>query len=125
MNDSKSILLKILDTIGYADDKEAFANKFLENVHLQSLLNLIQSLPADKQNEAKQKLTENSNNPEEIASVLKEYFSQSEMQQSLQKSAQDAVNNYIQSINNSLSNEQRQNLIKVVEEVHQNTPQPV
>jgi spermidine/putrescine-binding protein len=125
MNDAKSFMLKILDTIGYADDRENFSDEFIKNTNLQSLSNLIQTLPSDKQDEVKQKLTENSNNPEVVTSILTKYFSQPEIQQSLQKAAQDMMSDYLQSINNSLSIEQKDNLTKVFAELHQNVPRPI
>ncbi len=113
-----------MDAIGYTDDKEKFADEFIKNIQLQSLSNLVQSLPVDKQDEVKQRLDNNSSNPEAFASILNGNFSQSEIQQSLQKSAQDMVSDYLQSINDSLSVEQRNNLAKVSEEFHQNTSRP-
>jgi hypothetical protein len=123
MDDAKSIILKILDTIDYSDDKERFADEFLQSVQLHALSNLIQSLPADRQNEIKEELTKNSNSPDVVAGVLKKYFSESEIQQSVQKEAQDAVSDYIKTINNSLSAEQRNNIIKLAGEIRQNIPQ--
>jgi len=74
MDDAKSIILKILDTIDYSDDKERFADEFLQSVQLHALSNLIQSLPADRQNEIKEELTKNSNSPDVVAGVLKKIF---------------------------------------------------
>ncbi len=124
MDNTKSILLKILDAIGYTDDKEKFAIEFIETIKLQSLSNLIKLLPVDKQLEAQQKLTENSNNPEIFANILNNYFNQSEMEQSLHKTAKDMFSDYLQSINDSLSVEQKQNLAKALKALPQNAPQP-
>src|SRR5476649_1245134 len=110
MNDTKAILLKILEIIGYTDDKEAFATEFTNNIQMQSILDLIETLPADQQAGVKQKLTDSANNPEAIASILKEHFTQEQLQQSLQKSAKQAFTEYIQAISTSLSTEQKQNL---------------
>ncbi len=70
MNNSKYTLLAILEAIKYEGDKEAFAAEFLRNVHLQSLLDLVATLPSDKQAEIKNQLSANSNDPEKLSKAL-------------------------------------------------------
>jgi cysteinyl-tRNA synthetase len=122
MSNAKYILLKILEAIDYSDNREAFADEFLKNVRLQSLLNLVQSLSARKQTEIKQQLSENKDNPEKISSLLKEHFSQQELHQALENAAKDAVTQYIQTITPTLSMTQKEKLLHIMDEVRQATP---
>jgi hypothetical protein len=91
MNTARDILLKILTATDYSDNREARTDEFLRNIHLQSLVNLVQFLPSEKQREIKQQLSENTNSPEKLASLLKDYFSQRELHQVLENAAKDAV----------------------------------
>jgi hypothetical protein len=84
MNTARDILLKILIAIDYSDNREARTDEFLRNIHLQSLVNLVQSLPSEKQTEIKQQLSENTDSPKKLASLLKDYFSQRELHQVLE-----------------------------------------
>ena len=43
-SDYKNILLKLLESIDYANDKEAFANQFIGFVQVQALNDLINTL---------------------------------------------------------------------------------
>lgn len=110
MDSAKKILLKILETIDYSDDREKFADEFIKNVHLQSLLDLISTLPTDKQEEIKTKLSANANDSNKITSLVSTYFSQQQMQDALETSAKKAVTKYIETIDHTLSTIQRQQL---------------
>lgn len=117
MNNHRDILLKILETIGYQDDKEAFVSEFEKNIQLQTIADLIKSLPFDRQDIIKQKLGDASNNPEKVSAVLKDRFPESQLQMALENTAQDSITKYIQSIQKTLSESQRNDLIKVLQEI--------
>lgn len=123
MNNLRDIVLKILETIDYQDDKEAFISEFIRNIQLQVIADLINSLPAHDQGLIKHKLGDVSNNPEKISVILKEQFSNSEFQLALKKTAQDSITKYIQSIYTILPEVQRDDLIKVLQEVGQSPTQ--
>jgi hypothetical protein len=76
MTPARDILLKILEAIDYTDNREAFVAEFLRLTYLQALTNLVKSLPFDKQTAINQELAKSADNPELIASTLKEQFSQ-------------------------------------------------
>jgi hypothetical protein len=119
MTTARDILLKILEAIDYRDSREAFVDEFLRNIRLQSVVNLIQSLPAEKQTAVNQQLSHHQNVPEKIASLLKDYFSQQELDQALETAAKQAVTEYIQAITPTLSLNQKEKLLRVMEEVGQ------
>lgn len=73
-------------------------------------LGLISTLPADKQEEIKTKLSTNANDADRVASVVNTYFSRSQMQSALENTAKNAITKYIETINHTLSTAQRQQL---------------
>lgn len=115
MNDYKTTILNILEAIDFSDDKKTFVAEFLRNIHLQSLLDLIEMLPNDKREKIKSQLSTNPDNQEIVSETLRTYFSEDQLRQSLQNSAKDAIPKYIQSINQTLSASQRDRLIQVLE----------
>jgi len=115
MDDYKNILNKILEVINYSEDKNVFVSEFIKNVQLQSLIDLLKTLPADKQEEIKNQLSANPDNQEKISEILKNFFSQDQMQESLKNASKEAISKYIQSISSTLSASQKTNLTRVLE----------
>lgn len=121
MNNHRDILLKILDTIEYQDDRELFVSEFEKNIQLQAIADLINSLPVESQETIKQKLSNPSNSPETVSTILKRQFSETQILMALENVARDSFTKYIQTINNTLSEVQRNNLIKVLKDLSQNS----
>ena len=121
MTDPKAILLRILDIIGYSEDKEKFATEFLQNVSMQSLLDLINSLPSDKQEEIKQKTSVLQNDPKAAQDLFNNYFTKQQIERALQNASKNAVTEYIKAIASTLSEEQKTNLTNYSQELNQNT----
>lgn len=121
MNNHRDILLKILETIGYQDDKEAFVSEFEKNIQLQTIADLIKSLPLDSQVVIRQKLGDTSNNQEKVSAILKDQFPEPQFQIALENAAQDSITKYIQSIQKTLSESQKNDLIKVLKDLGQSS----
>ena len=121
MNDAKAILLKILDAIGYSEDKDKFATEFLQNVSLQALLDLFNTLPVDKKDQIQQQITSAANNPQAIQEALKTYFTDLQLQEAIKNSAKNAVTEYIKTVEPTLSDSQRQNLTNYFGEITKNS----
>ncbi len=117
MNDPETILLKILDVIGYSGDKEKFSTEFLENVNMQSISDLINSLSSDKQQEIKQKISLLQNDPKAAGDIIKTYFAEQQLNEALQNSFMNAVTEYIDTIEPTLSDSQKQNLASYFSEL--------
>lgn len=113
----RNTLLKILDIIEFSDDKSTFVDEFLRNVQLQSLDNLIQSLPEDKQKEIRQNLSRNSDNPKKVAEILKMHFTEAQMQKALETVSKTAIETYFKTINETLSPAQKNNLASFFEQL--------
>lgn len=121
MNDAKVILLKILEIIGYSEDKDKFATEFLQNVSLQALLDLFNTLPVDQKDQIHQQITSAGNNPQAIQEALKTYFTDSQLQEAIKNSAKNAVTEYIKTIETTLSDSQTQNLTNYFGEITKHT----
>lgn len=117
MNDAKAILLKILDVIGYSEDKDKFATEFLQNVSLQSLLDLFNTLPQDKKDQLQQKITSAGNDAAKMQEELKIYFTEDQLGQAIENSAKNAVTEYMKTIEPTLSDSQKQNLANYFGEI--------
>lgn len=117
MYNYKALLLKILITIEYEEDKEKFIEEFIQSIQPQSIVDLLQSLPSDKQAEIMQQLSKNANNPEQFNTIIKKCFSEEELEKALEKASRETTTQYIQAIKPSLSPTQEENLVKVINEL--------
>lgn len=119
MTDPKQILLRILEIIGYSEDKDKFATEFLQNVSLQALLDLFNTLPQDKKDQIQQQMTSANNDASKIQQVLNQFFTQDQLAQAIENSSKNAVTEYIKTIEPTLSEEQKQNLAGFFQELTQ------
>jgi hypothetical protein len=115
MFNPQELLLKILTIIGYSDNKEEFVNQFIVNIHLQAFLDLILTLPIDRQEEIKLSLARSSQYPDRVTRILVSYFSQVQIQDAFEAASKDSIGKYIEAISDTLSNQQRQELSKIFE----------
>ena len=120
MTDPKQILLRILDIIGYAEDKDKFATEFIQNVSLQSLLDLFNNLPQDKKSQISQNIASAGNDPQKLGEALKNYFTKQQIEEAIQNSSKNAVTEYIKAIDPTLSDSQKQNLTGYFNEIVKN-----
>ncbi len=93
------ILLQVLDIIGYIDNKEDFTNKFFQLCKQQAIVDLVKSLPSDKQTAL-----------ESNSSLLKEYFSEEQMADALEKATRETFQSYLQEIIPTLNDKQKSEL---------------
>jgi len=106
MNDLKTFLSNFLDTINYPDNKEEFINKLLSAIYIDALDESLKSLPQDKQTEIQEKF-KTAITPEAVQAVVAESFDQKVFEQTLQKSSQKLFSEYLQTIDDVLSEEQK------------------
>ena len=114
MINPQDLLLKILTIIEYSDNKDKFVDEFILNIHLQTFLDLISTLPTDKQEELKLILARSSNHADKVTRTLSIYFSQAQIKGAFEVASRDSIEKYIEAINDTLSNDQRQELIKLL-----------
>ena len=109
MNEFKLFLNNFLDLINYPDDKQEFINKFLSAIYLETIEELIKTLPQDKQAVISQTL-ESAKTPEFLQQFVKTHFDQTIFNQTLQKTSQKLFSEYIETISDTLSEEQKDKL---------------
>ena len=124
MINARSILLRILDIIGYTEDKDKFATEFLQNVSLQALLDLFNTLPQDKKDQLQQKIAQVGQDAAKMREELKVYFTEPQLEQAIENSAKNAVTEYIKTIEPTLSDPQKTALTTYFSEIAP-TPAPV
>lgn len=121
MSDPKQILIRILEIIGYSEDKDKFATEFLQNVSLQSLLDLFNTLPQDKKDQLQKDVSLVGNDPQKLQGILKNYFTEEQINTALQNSSKNAITEYIKTIEPTLSDPQKQSLANYFSEITKNT----
>ncbi|MDD5147572.1 MAG: hypothetical protein PHV63_03460 [Candidatus Daviesbacteria bacterium] len=105
----KDIIIQILDLVGYGENKERFADELLSLCQQQALVDLVKSLPEEKQILLEKTLSQQPN-PQNIDQVLKENFSEEEILEALKKATQNTIQAYLQTISPHLSDLQKNNL---------------
>ncbi len=83
----------------------------------------MQTLPQDQQEQIKTDLSADPNNPEKIAAVVKAHFSNEQLQKALEEAAKHAVVNWMQAVEPTLSDSQKQKLVDLSDELQQYAPQ--
>lgn len=109
MNDLKTFTSNFLDTINYPDNKEEFTNKLITAIYLDAIDEFLKTLPLEKQTEIQDKL-KTATTSEVIQEVVNTSFDQTLFQQTLQKSSQTVFSDYLQTIEDTLSEEQKTKL---------------
>lgn len=109
MRNPKDVLLKILEIIEYTEDKDNFTDAFLKNIYLQSVSDLASNFTQDKELEVKSKLSQ-VDSPERLEEILRTHFTGEEINEALKTSSYNAIQEYIKTIDPTLSNEQKQSL---------------
>jgi len=105
----KDIIIQILDLVGYGENKEEFADELLSLCQQQALVDLIKSLPEEKQTLLEKTLSQQPN-PQNIDQVLKDNFTEEQILESLKKATENTIQTYLLTISPHLSDLQKNNL---------------
>ena len=107
----KDNLLETLTIIGYTDDRDKFAEEFLNLCQQQAFLNLIQKLPKDKREELEKELSQG-NSSQKLQEIIRKYFSIKKYTEALEEVTEKAFMGYIEKVLPILSASQKNNLQK-------------
>ena len=105
----RDIFLQVLNIIGYTNDKEEFTNKFFQLCEQQTVVSLIKSLPQDKQTSLQTELSKQTI-PDPSNTLLKKYFSEEQIVNTLQKATEETFSSYLQTVMPTLNDKQRTEL---------------
>ena len=106
MNDLKHFFADFLNIINYPDDKKEFTNKFLNTIYLETIGELIKTLPQDKQELISQTL-QSAKTPELLQQAVNNTFDQTLFNKTLQNTSQKVFNEYLQTIDTALTPDQK------------------
>lgn len=106
MNDLKASLQNFLETIEYPDNKEEFINKLISTMYLETLDELLNTLPQDKREALKQQFTSVST-PEAMQEIVNNNFDQKTFEEALKRNSRKIFTEYVDTISPTLSEEQR------------------
>lgn len=109
MNDLKTFLSSFLDIINYPDNKQEFINKLLSIIYLETVTELIKALPQDKRIKIEESF-KTAITPELVQEVVSASFDKDIFEQALQQTSQKVFAEYLQTINGTLSDEQKAKL---------------
>lgn len=116
MNNLRTFLEKVLEAIEYKNDKLKFITEFEKNIQSLYLLDLIDSLPDDKNQELTKQLTETENNQDNIKTLLNNFFTPDQIRKSIENTTTNTINEYIQTIAPTLTEPQLDHLESVFKE---------
>jgi hypothetical protein len=120
MNDPKTILLKILEIIGYQGNSDEFADQLMAAIDAQLVLDLFNRLPEDSQKQLQSSLSSDPQNLNPLGESIKSHFSSSDIQTALQDISQKTITDYLQAVIPTLSPVQQNQLSQYL--VAFNTP---
>lgn len=109
----RELFLQVLEIIGYSDDREEFTNKFFQLCEQQAIVNLVKSLPQDKQTD-----------PDPNNLLLKKYFTQEQVATNLQEATRETFNSYLQTVIPTLNNKQKTDLETYLKSLSEKYPPP-
>ncbi|OGK22037.1 hypothetical protein A3C23_03055 [Candidatus Roizmanbacteria bacterium RIFCSPHIGHO2_02_FULL_37_13b] len=104
-------MIQILNIIGYADDKQKFAQEFLTMCMAQTSAKVLANLPIEKQKEIQEKIKK-AKDQNKITSVLREYQNIDEYQRTLIDITKENFTEYIEKIMPTLTSEQKDKLLE-------------
>ena len=117
MNDAlKQAVLQILDAIDYLEDKKAFVEDFTRITNSQALVDLVQSLPVAKQDEADKEIA-GAESQEAFQTAVHKYFTDAQVEEAIDTASQRAVSEWLKAIDTTLTDAQRQKLLSLSEDL--------
>jgi hypothetical protein len=117
MNDAlKQAVVQILDAIEYKEDKKAFVDDFIRITNSQALVDLVQSLPTEKQAEADKEIAE-ADSQESFQKAVQKYFTDAQVEKAIDIASQRAVTEWLKAIDPTLTDQQREKLLALSEDL--------
>ena len=106
MNDIRSFFNTFLQTINYPDNKDEFIENMVKIIYLETINELIETLPQDKQPLIIQSL-ESANTPELLLKLVNSTFNQDVFNKTLTDKTTTVFTEYLQTIDNSITETQK------------------
>lgn len=112
MQDPAQTIDKILDIIGYSDDKEEFVEKFFNKCETAAVLKLVNELPEDKRKEVENKVKSGN-----FDNLLDKYVDKENYRRTLTEAAELALTDYLTELAPLLSQSQKNQIQSLLQTV--------
>lgn len=122
MLDYRELIRSILNIIDFAEDKEEFISDFMEQTQRNSLLVVLNSLPAGKKDSVKIFLEKNPTDFSPVREIVNAQFSEAELDYFYDSSFRQAVTDFLQPRLAALSKDQQDQLVTLFDASFPTTP---
>ncbi len=123
MNDPVEYITTILSAIGYTKDKKEFADKFIQNVRMQSTKNMLEQLPHERRQQIGALVQSDGGNTTSLEAEVVKCFSKEQVEKSLSDAAKVTLQEFLATIYPSLTSERRLALDELIKKVSSTTAQ--
>jgi hypothetical protein len=118
MNNTQDILLQIQAIIGSRNGKERDVADFLTLIEMQALVDLIESLPPEKQKQVTEQFVTLPDEPQKAEKILSPYYTREQMRETLREATKKAiVQHIVEPHNHQLSPSQRKRILSLLEQL--------
>ena len=118
MNNTQDILLQILAIIGPRNGKERDIADFLTLIEMQALVDLIESLPPEKQKQVTEQFMTLPDEPQKAEKILSPYYTREQMRERLREATKKAIaQQIVEPHNHQLSTSQRERILSLLEQL--------
>jgi hypothetical protein len=118
MNNTQDILLRIQAIIGSRNGNERDVADFLTLIEMQALLDLIESLPPEKQKQVTEQFMTLPDEPQKAEKILSPYYTREQMRETLREATKKAIGQRIvEPHSQELSSSQRERILSLLEQL--------
>jgi len=101
----RDIMISVLNLLGFRENKEAYADEFIQICEKQALVDLLNTLSKERKEEIKQKMV-GAESVQRTQAVLSEYVSSEQYTEALEKAAGAIFVQFVQAVVPTLSQQQ-------------------
>jgi hypothetical protein len=118
MNNAQDILLQILAIIGPRNGKAQDVADLLTFIEMQALLDLIESLPPEKQKQVTEQFMTLPDEPQKAEKIFSPYYTREQMRETLREATKKAIAQHvIEPHRQKLSPSQRECILSLLEQL--------
>jgi hypothetical protein len=105
MNKIKQSIQEIADIIGYSGNKEELYNQLMNICYLNAVDNLIEKSSSESRQSIRNEMS-NTSSLQQMGEIINKYFNEQQVNEALQESFKVVFGEYVETIKNSLTEEQ-------------------
>lgn len=101
---------KLLTLIGYTDDKDEFIDRFMQNVQLQSIVNLRETLEKSDQTILDEAIIAAGSDKEKMNQAFRQYFTREQIHELSNETALEEIGGLLEALEDKLTDAQKHEL---------------